>query len=200
MNQHQARKISRTRSIITRMFSGGSALARLKSLTVCTNLGHLTCLLTVLHLYGSTNSLFVLSASCPLNTHQHAVLGTKYAVISESYPATCPDKHALPHTCRLQLLRLTSLPPQLNVPSQAWPASCKEQYSTPRQKRLPKPLLEQTRLQPPLTVGSPGTPKRHQRLLLMGRRPWLLCCERQPRRCKMQRLNHGWAQQQQLQV
>ncbi|KAL0024407.1 hypothetical protein WJX79_011128 [Trebouxia sp. C0005] len=33
MNQHQAQKISRTRSIISRMFYGGSALARLKSLT-----------------------------------------------------------------------------------------------------------------------------------------------------------------------
>ncbi|DBA80580.1 TPA: hypothetical protein ACH3X1_007841 [Trebouxia sp. C0004] len=33
MNQHQAQKITRTRSIISRMFSGGSALARLKSLT-----------------------------------------------------------------------------------------------------------------------------------------------------------------------
>ena len=48
MNQHQAHKISITRSIISRMFSGGSALARLKSLTVWIDAGHLTFLLPVL--------------------------------------------------------------------------------------------------------------------------------------------------------
>jgi len=51
MNQHQAQKITRTRSIISRMFPGGSALARLKSLTVQPKAAHITCLLTVMHLY-----------------------------------------------------------------------------------------------------------------------------------------------------
>jgi len=48
MSQNQAQKITRTRSIISRMFSGGSALARLKSFKVWTDAGRMTCLLTVL--------------------------------------------------------------------------------------------------------------------------------------------------------
>ena len=59
MNQHQAQKISRTRSIISRMFYGGSALARLKSLTVWRYVRHLTGLLTVLDLYCRQESLSV---------------------------------------------------------------------------------------------------------------------------------------------
>lgn len=104
MSQNQAQKISRSRSIISRMFSGGSALARLKSLTVRTDAGHLTCLLPVLHLHCRQKS--PVCASGQWNTQQYADLGTNCAVIGKSYPATCLDMHALPHkavVCRLLL-------------------------------------------------------------------------------------------------
>ena len=99
MSQNQAQKITRSRSIISRMFSGGSALSRLKSLTVRTNAGHLTCLLPVLHPYCRQNSLFVLSASCQMNAQattccpRHKVCCDWWQLSSHMFWHGCTSSH-----------------------------------------------------------------------------------------------------------